>query len=79
MRGFLTIFVKKMKKDLRKREKGKYQLTAAAPKLLAALIQAHDWIVAYIEDGDHSGPDNPEDWPIIMDMREAIAEASKGK
>ena len=41
-------------------------------ELLNALIEAHDWIVADIVGGDHSGSDDPSDYPFLLQMSEAI-------
>ena len=45
-------------------------------ELLQALKEAEKWITELIEAGEHSGPDDPKDWPIVAKIRSAIANAT---
>lgn len=45
-------------------------------ELLDTLKEAEKWITEVIQAGEHSGSDDPNDWPIVVRIRSAIANAT---
>ena len=41
--------------------------------LISGLEKAKEFICGVIEDGDHSGSDNPDEWEIVVNINNSIA------